>query len=197
MSLTWVVTRMSRVLLFAVAASVAITSLVNQKLAILFLQRLGYRADVAANGVEAVAAVTNAPHDVILMDVQLPEMDGLEATRRIRGDIPADRQPRIVAMTANAMADDRRKCLAAGMDDYLAKPIRLEEVAAALAACEPPLNGPKADGFTLIPASDGTTVLDGIVVDQAALHGVLRKLADLGLPLISVMPTAPDGLPHT
>ena len=53
------------------------------------------------------------------------------------------------------------------------------------------------DGFTLIPTSDGTTVLDGIVVDQAALHGVLRKLADLGLPLISVMPTAPDGLPHT
>jgi CheY-like chemotaxis protein len=145
MSLTRVVTRMSRVLLFAVAASVAITSLVNQKLAILFLQRLGYRADVAANGVEAVAAVTNAPHDVILMDVQMPEMDGLEATRRIRGDIPADRQPRIVAMTANAMADDRRKCLAAGMDDYLAKPIRLEEVAAALAACEPPLNGPKAE----------------------------------------------------
>lgn len=68
MSLTRVVTRMSRVLLFAVAASVAITSLVNQKLAILFLQRLGYRADVAANGVEAVAAVTNAPHDVNLMD---------------------------------------------------------------------------------------------------------------------------------
>lgn len=110
---------------------------VNQKLAMLFLQRLGYRADVAGNGVEAVAAVTRTPYDVVLMDVQMPEMDGLEATRRIRAILPADRQPTIIAMTANAMPEDRRMCLAAGMDHYLAKPIRLQELADTLAASEP------------------------------------------------------------
>ncbi|MGH7787774.1 MAG: GAF domain-containing protein, partial [Candidatus Binatia bacterium] len=96
---------------------------VNQQLAILLLESMGYRADVAANGVEAVEALNRLPYDLVLMDVQMPEMDGLEATRRIRADGPSP-QPRIVAMTANAMQGDREACLAAGMDDYLAKPIR-------------------------------------------------------------------------
>ncbi len=106
---------------------------VNQQLALLLLESMGYRADVAANGVEAVEAVNRLPYDLVLMDVQMPEMDGLEATRRIRADGPGT-QPRIVAMTANAMQGDREACLAAGMDDYLAKPIRPEALAAALAA---------------------------------------------------------------
>jgi GAF domain-containing protein/DNA-binding response OmpR family regulator len=105
---------------------------VNQKLALRILEKMGYAADVAADGQQAVAAVGRTPYDLILMDVQMPRLDGLEATRRIRQRWPVD-GPRIVAMTANAMADDREACLAAGMDDYLSKPIRVEELAAALA----------------------------------------------------------------
>ena len=105
--------------------------MVNQKVALRMLDRLGYRADLAGNGVEALAAVRRAPYDVVLMDMQMPEMDGLEATRRIRVE-PLDAQPRIIAMTANAMDGDRDACLAAGMDDYLAKPVRIEDLSRAL-----------------------------------------------------------------
>ena len=106
---------------------------VNQKLALRLLERMGYTADVAVNGLEAVTAVERTPYDVVLMDVQMPELDGLEASRRIRSEWP-DRNLRIVAMTANAMEGDREACIAAGMDDYVSKPIRPDELAAALAA---------------------------------------------------------------
>ncbi|MBI2763236.1 MAG: response regulator [Chloroflexi bacterium] len=106
---------------------------VNQKLAIRLLERMGYATTVANNGIEAIDALTAYPFDVVLMDVQMPELDGLEATRQIRVTWP-DRHVRIVAMTANAMEGDREVCLAAGMDDYLAKPIRPDELAAALLA---------------------------------------------------------------
>ncbi len=105
---------------------------VNQKLALRLLSQMGYRADVAANGLEAIQAVERQPYDMILMDVQMPEMDGLEATRAICARWPAADRPRIVAMTANAMQGDRELCLEAGMDDYLSKPIRVEELVAAL-----------------------------------------------------------------
>jgi CheY-like chemotaxis protein len=105
---------------------------VNRKLALKLLEQLGYAPDVAANGLEAVEAVEATPYDVVLMDVQMPELDGLEATRRIRSSRLPHPQPRIVAMTANAMAGDREACLAAGMDDYVSKPIRPPELAAAL-----------------------------------------------------------------
>jgi GAF domain-containing protein/DNA-binding response OmpR family regulator len=107
---------------------------VNQKLALRLLDRMGYRADVAGNGLEALAVLEGSAYDVVLMDIQMPELDGLEATRRIRRRWPGDDGPRIVAMTANAMDGDREACLAAGMDDYIAKPIAPEALQAALVA---------------------------------------------------------------
>jgi CheY-like chemotaxis protein len=103
-------------------------NVVNQKLALRILQQMGYRADLASNGIEAVESVGRQTYDVILMDVQMPEMDGLEASRRITAKWPPDERPRIVAMTANAMQGDREMCLAAGMDDYLTKPIRVDQL---------------------------------------------------------------------
>ena len=108
-------------------------NLVNQKVALRMLKRLGYEADVALNGVEALAALERASYDVVFMDVQMPEMDGLEATRTIRRKQQADTtRPYIIAMTAAAMQLDREQCLAAGMDDYIAKPARLEDIVEAL-----------------------------------------------------------------
>jgi CheY-like chemotaxis protein/HPt (histidine-containing phosphotransfer) domain-containing protein len=104
----------------------------NQRVTLGQLARLGYRADVAANGLEALDALERRSYDVALMDVQMPELDGLEATRRILARWPAGERPRIVAMTAHALQGDREECLRAGMDDYLAKPIRMAELADAL-----------------------------------------------------------------
>ena len=108
---------------------------VNQKLALRLLQKMGYRADVAGNGIEAIEAVQRQTYDLVLMDVQMPEMDGLEATRRIVQRWAPGERPRIVAMTANAMQGDREACLAAGMQDYVTKPIRVEALRQALLAC--------------------------------------------------------------
>ena len=112
-------------------------NVINQKVAVRLLQQMGYRADVAANGIEALEALDRQPYDLIFMDVMMPEMGGLEATRRIRerqrepGRFPHYKSPLIIiAMTASAMPGDREKCLAAGMDDYIAKPVRLEDVRA-------------------------------------------------------------------
>jgi signal transduction histidine kinase/CheY-like chemotaxis protein len=107
-------------------------NLINQKVAVRVLERLGYRVDVVADGQEALAAVEQRRYDVVLMDVQMPNMDGLEATRRIRARGAGTDQPHIIAMTANAFAEDKAECLAAGMDDYLSKPVRSEDLAAAL-----------------------------------------------------------------
>jgi signal transduction histidine kinase/CheY-like chemotaxis protein len=107
-------------------------NMVNQKLALKLLGRMGYAADIAVSGLEVLDALQRASYDLILMDVQMPDMDGLEATRQIRANIPANKQPRIIAMTANAMQGDREMCLAAGMDDYVSKPIQVKELQAAL-----------------------------------------------------------------
>jgi len=96
------------------------------------LDRLGYRADVAGNGVEVLKTLRRQSYDVILMDVQMPEMDGLEATREVRHSFNPVCQPRIIALTAGAMKEDRERCLAAGMDDYVSKPIQVNELISAL-----------------------------------------------------------------
>ena len=109
----------------------------NQKVALRLLERLGYSADVASNGLEALEALERQPYDVVLMDVQMPELDGLDASRRICERWPPESRPHIIAMTANALPEDREACFAAGMNDYVAKPIRPDELAAALKRAQP------------------------------------------------------------
>ncbi|NJN65675.1 MAG: response regulator [Chloroflexaceae bacterium] len=107
-------------------------NVVNQKVALRLLERIGYRADVATNGLEALESLERQSYHVVLMDVQMPEMDGLVATRHIRARWPANQQPWIIAMTARALQGDREKCLEVGMDDYLSKPVHMEQLVAAL-----------------------------------------------------------------
>jgi PAS domain S-box-containing protein len=107
-------------------------NVVNQRVATRILERLGYRADIAASGLEALAALARQAYDLVLMDVQMPELDGLEATRRIRRELPEERRPYIIAMTANALEGDRDACIAAGMDDFVSKPVRVEALVTAL-----------------------------------------------------------------
>jgi CheY-like chemotaxis protein len=115
-------------------------NLVNQKLALRLLALMGYRADLACNGVEAIEAIDRQPYDLVLMDVQMPELDGLEASRRIVERWPEGRRPRIVAMTANATQGDREMCIAAGMNGYMTKPIRVEQLIESLTQTSPRRN---------------------------------------------------------
>ncbi|MBP9914307.1 MAG: response regulator, partial [Opitutaceae bacterium] len=105
---------------------------VNQKVALRFLERLGYRADAVGNGLEAVTTLEARHYDLVLMDLQMPEMDGFEASRQIRRRLAEDQQPKIIALTANAMQGDRELCLAAGMDDYISKPVKMHEIIEAI-----------------------------------------------------------------
>ena len=161
---------------------VAEDNVVNQRVALLMLERLGYRADVAANGLEAVQAVTRTPYDVVLMDVQMPELDGIGATERLRTSLPPGRQPRIIAMTAGALAEDRERCLAAGMDDFLSKPVRREELAAALSRAARASPGEAtADGASAAaPESVATPGDEPPVVDPSVLGSLAERLGPRG-----------------
>lgn len=105
---------------------------VNQKVAVMMLMRLGVRADVAGNGKEALGMLRLLPYDVVLMDCQMPEMNGYEATAEIRKMEGANRHVRIIAMTADVMVGSRERCLNAGMDDFVSKPVKLDHLAQAL-----------------------------------------------------------------
>ena len=107
-------------------------NIVNQKLALRLLATMGYAADIAGNGLEAVEAVERQQYDIVLMDMQMPEMDGLEAARVIHQLVEPEVRPRIVAMTANVSDEDRREAAAAGMDGYITKPIRVPDLVGAL-----------------------------------------------------------------
>jgi signal transduction histidine kinase/DNA-binding response OmpR family regulator/HPt (histidine-containing phosphotransfer) domain-containing protein len=110
---------------------------INQNVAVRLLEKLGHAADIAANGQEALRRLEEQPYDVVLMDVQMPRMDGLEASREICARWPPEQRPRIIAMTAEAMEGDRQKCLAAGMEDYLVKPVTLDALRGALEKSRP------------------------------------------------------------
>ncbi|MDQ1676772.1 MAG: hypothetical protein QOC93_1916 [Actinomycetota bacterium] len=154
---------------------------VNQRVGQLMLARIGHRVDTVANGREALDAVLRQPYDVVLMDIHMPEMDGLEATRRIRTQVAADRQPHIVAVTASALISDRDACAAAGMDGYLAKPVRAKELEDILArfgrrGSDPAGTGPE-------PSADPTPVTAAGCpgpIDPAALDGLLQQLGEAG-----------------
>ncbi len=162
----------------------------NQKVALRLLEQHGYRADVATNGVEAIEALERQPYDVVLMDVQMPELDGLDATRQICERWPEETRPHIVAMTANALPEDREACFAAGMNDYVAKPIRAEELVAALKRVKPLTNGDgSTDGVGYVSLDDSALgslrdlggdaflgeVIDAFLADAPQLIATLRR----------------------
>jgi two-component system, NarL family, sensor histidine kinase BarA len=121
----------------ALRVIVAEDNAVNRMVVLALLRRLGYQADSVANGAELLASLEKSTYDVVFMDVQMPGMDGLEATRRVRRDWPPERQPRIVAITADAFPEDCARCLEAGMDDYLSKPIDVSELTEVLSRVRP------------------------------------------------------------
>ena len=127
---------------------IAEDSLINQKILLRMLKEFGCNADVATNGVEAVEAVAANPYDIVFMDVHMPEMDGLEATRKIVNTKQPNERPKIIALTASALSGDKEKCIEAGMDDYITKPVRLEEVISALKRWAPAASIPKRETNT-------------------------------------------------
>jgi PAS domain S-box-containing protein len=153
---------------------------VNQKVALALLSRLGYRADVAWNGLEALAALERRPYDVVLMDVQMPELDGLDASRRICEHWPPEARPRIIAMTANALLEDREACFAAGMDDYLAKPVQPEELSAALSRARPLADNGRSSGVNGASALEASALesLRELGGDEFLSEVVVTFLAD-------------------
>ena len=157
---------------------------VNQKVALRILNRLGLQADVAANGLEAIKMLELSTYDVVLMDVQMPEMDGFEATAKINDEIPEERRPRIVAMTANAMSGDRERCLDAGMDDYISKPVRRKELLDAMLRCTP-----LADNPDLAPQTFDAPGGDGASTAPAPEAPTLRATAPPAKPALK--PTSP------
>ena len=155
---------------------------VNQKVALLTLKQIGYRADVANNGLEVLEALRRQPYDVVLMDIHMPEMDGLTAATQICQEWPQGSRPQIIAMTANAMPGDREQCLAAGMDGYISKPIRVEELKAALGQCHPL----KA---TVDPAvvTVKETISTDTVVDLQVIESLQQLTGNQSTELISEM----------
>jgi CheY-like chemotaxis protein len=169
---------------------VAEDNAINQKLALQMLRKMGYRADIAGDGTEVLQALERQPYDVILMDVQMPEMDGLETTRRICQMPTSENRPRIIAMTANAMLGDREVCLAAGMDDYISKPIRGKELQIALERwgqreSAQPASAPTQD--SPLPTIDWA-VLDGLrALQEEGEPDFVRETIDLYLADASVL----------
>ena len=150
----------------------------SQDIVLLMLDRLGYHADVASDGAEAVSAFQTSFYDIVLMDVRMPRMDGMEAARQIRADLDSREQPTIIAMTADTTAQCREECLRAGMDRHLAKPLRIDDLAALLA-------GPCRDQGNLAavwgddPGANMTGIDSGtLIFDPGVLDSLVRDLGD-------------------
>ncbi len=178
---------------------VAEDNAVNQKVILRLLERLGYRADIAGNGLETLAALERQPYDVVLLDVQMPEMDGIETARTIKARWP-EASPWLVAVTANATRQDREECLAAGMDDYASKPLTLESLAAALERCPHPPEDcllarpqptatPEIDPMTAATTAsslgDTDSMLGSDVLDLASLEALAEMYGPEGRTLVA------------
>ncbi len=159
---------------------------INQKVGLSVLHKLGYRADLASNGLEVLQALEQKLFDILFLDVQMPEMDGLEAARQICQRWPSEKRPVIIAMTGNALMGDREKCLAAGMDDYISKPVRVGELQAALERWGP-LKSRKSDTtfYGRPKSSSATELLDSAMIAELRAMppadgvGLLQELVDL------------------
>ena len=137
---------------------------VNQQLALKLLEKMGYRADMVGNGLEAIEALKRQSYDVILMDVQMPEMDGITATEHICAEYLPEARPHIIALTANAIQGDRERCLAAGMSDYVSKPIKVDELARVLQSCQPVNNKSVTDA-----SGDDDSILPNVPIRSDVL----------------------------
>ncbi|WP_228014456.1 PAS domain S-box protein [Fortiea sp. LEGE XX443] len=154
-------------------------SLVNQKVALLMLKKIGYQADVVTDGQQVIQALQRQPYDVVLMDIHMPEMDGLETSQRICQQWEASERPYIIAITANAMRGDREVCLASGMDDYISKPVQMAELVQALSKCQPriPTKAPPIQTWPQIHPKPKTPNLAISTIDRKILQSLRQMLA--------------------
>ena len=178
---------------------------VNQKVAIRMLKRIGHEADIANNGIEVLKALEKKNYDLILMDMQMPEMDGLEATRQIVSTYSENERPYIIALTANAMHGDRERCISAGMNDYVSKPIRVEDLKNAFDRMPERPSGPQegesseAEGRD--EGSQGESVIDYDVLSELVVmlgndlefaSGLIRDFLDDGTELLNSIRSAQE-----
>lgn len=157
---------------------------INQKVTIRILERLGYRADVAANGIEVLEAIKRQPYDVVLMDIQMPELDGVEATHQIRSMLPFEEQPWIIAMTAHALPGDREEYLNSGLDDYVSKPVRPTDLVGALERYRRPINtryAPPIQGTGKLRAEQ---LEQRVAVDVTVLNRLRSAMGSSGAQLL-------------
>jgi CheY-like chemotaxis protein len=165
---------------------------VNQKLILHILRKLGHQADVAGTGLEAMAALERQPYDVVVLDVRMPEMDGLAVARYICQKWPQDQRPYMIAVTGNAMQGDREQCLSAGMDDYVTKPVREEELVSAIARrrslsgqTQPPAAPALATTTALPPPHTSATPSARTATYAEALAKVRETLGENGEQLLA------------
>ncbi|MBW4693572.1 MAG: response regulator [Lyngbya sp. HA4199-MV5] len=168
--------------------------LLNQKIALLMLQRLGYQADTAENGLEVIEALQHQPYDVVLLDVQMPEMDGLEAARWICQQMPPHLRPYLIAITANAMPGDRDMCLRAGMDHYMSKPIRMQDLGQVLEQCKPlnhaiALVDDHVSPASTKPLTSTTSDPNSLTLDFAVLSSFQQEMGETGDEVVAELIT--------
>jgi len=158
---------------------------INQRVGQSVLFKLGYKVDLATNGIEVLDAMERKAYDILFLDVQMPEMDGIEAARKIAERWPPEKRPRIIAMTGNALLGDREKCIAAGMDDYISKPVRIADMQAAIERWGPTRTAQKDASFLRdMPPQAGDLLDAGVIkelrkIPSAEGTTMLQELIDL------------------